>query len=324
MLSSLPAYIRETASLLCSKESVKIDESINDVSAVYSGNRAFVHLNARKDSVSSESLGPRFLFDTGAAVSLITPADFRVFQKHNLVRRRLVINPKIANASGQEMHVDGVYDVQFYFQGKTCHGVFIVSNDPKHSILGMNVISEYNMVLDPVRNTVGIPTAPPLPVCEIEDGEDKSPQEWLMQVAENTVIDPGYSSRVRCRLVHPVTLKPLLKSTQFLAGLELFSIAVTSNENGSFRPHLPNNDTVCKVFSRGDILGSAQPLAEVRFITDSQAVQEVASTPPPREHTSAEKLSILKGIHERMNSSDVPYDKKSRLRAIISRIRGYV
>ena len=99
-------------------------------------------------------------------------------------------------------------------------------------------------------------------------------------------------------------MKPLLKPTQFLADLDIFAVAAVTNENGSFRPHLPNNDIVCKTFLRGDILGEARPLAEVKFISDSDAVCAVANTPPPRPHTSQEKLSILKGIHERMNQSD--------------------
>ena len=173
----------------------------------------------------------------------------------------------------------------------------------------MNVISEYNMVLDPVRSVVGIPTAPPLPVCEVaatkEEGSEED-QEWLVQVAEATVIEPSFSAKVRCRLVHPETKAPLLQPAQFLADLVLFAIAATSNENGSFKPHMPNNDTVCKTFERGDILGHARPLSGVKFISDTEAVSSVATTPPPREHSKEEKLKILKGIHEAINKSNVP------------------
>ena len=103
----------------------------------------------------------------------------------------------------------------------------------------------------------------------------------------------------------------MLQATQFLVDLDIFAVAAVTNENGSFRPHLPNNDIVCKTFSRGDILEEARPLSEVRFISDSNAVSAVANTPPPRGHTSQEKLSILKGIHERMSQWDVPASRRA-------------
>ena len=92
--------------------------------------------------------------------------------------------------------------------------------------------------------------------------------------------------------------------------MELFAVAATSNENGSFKPHMPNNDVVCKQFSRGDILGEARCLANVRFISDAEAVDAVATTPAPRAHTAAEKLPI-KGIHERLAVSDVQQHQKA-------------
>ena len=57
-----------------------------------------------------------------------------------------------------------------------------------------------------------------------------------------------------------------------------------------------------------DILGEARPLSEVRFISDSEAVNAVASTPKPRQHSNAEKLHILKGIKEHMNCSEAPQE----------------
>ena len=124
------------------------------------------------------------------------------------------------------------------------------------------------MVLDPVRNRVGILSAPPLPVCELRQAEESS--------ADAT----GTSAKVRCRLVHPETKEPLLVSSQFLADMELFAVAATSNENGSFKPHMPNNDVICKQFSRGDILGEARRLTDVRFISDACLLY---TSPSPRD-----------------------------------------
>ena len=125
-----------------------------------------------------------------------------------------------------------------------------------------------------------------MPVCELSGTDTREDTEkgiWLVQVVEATTVEPGFSAKVRFRLVHPQTLEPLLKPTQFLADLDIFAIAAVTNENGSFRPHLPNNDVVCKTFLRGDILGEARPLAEVKFISDTDTVFTVANTPPPKK-----------------------------------------
>ena len=58
------------------------------------------------------------------------------------------------------------------------------------------------------------------------------------------------------------------------------------------------------------MLGVARPLAEVCFISDAEAVSAVANTPVPRPHSAAEKLTVLKGIHERINASDVPQNRQ--------------
>ena len=114
-IASLPAYIRETANVMCTEKQLKVSENyLSDVSAVYSGSRAFVKLQPHK---AERETGPRFLFDTGAQVSLITPADFTVFKRHHRVRREVHVMPNVANASGGRMKTDGVYDIQFFLRG---------------------------------------------------------------------------------------------------------------------------------------------------------------------------------------------------------------
>ena len=112
-----------------------------------SGERAFVTL-----ATSKANIGPKCLFDTRASVSMLTLPDFEAFRKRGLVRQKLEdLDPHITNASGDVMASKGVYDINFYFKGKPCHGVFIVSSTlPSHSIVGMNIMRAYNLTLDPM------------------------------------------------------------------------------------------------------------------------------------------------------------------------------
>ena len=54
-----------------------------------------------------------------------------------------------------------------------------------------------------------------------------------------------------------------------------------------------------------DIVGTARPLSDVRFISDDEVVNMVTNTPKPRPHTSGEKLNIVKGIHEQLKDSNI-------------------
>ena len=280
-------------------------------SADVSSSRVFVCLSTSKGS----SNGPKFLFDTGASVSLMTPADFRHFKRLGLVRSRLPCTPNIVNASGAPMAHDGVFDIKFYYQGKPCHGAFVVSPAlQNHSILGMNVIRQYGLTLDPIANTVQRCTAPDLAVSAIGAQDDK----LLVQVAATTSVEPGTSARVKCRLVHSHNHEPVRQHLQFLADIDALTVAMVTSEAGTFSPHLPNADVVCRTFSRGDIIGHAYGLADVNFIADHAAVSAVsASTPKPRPHTPEERRSIRLRLQERLAHSEVPYSVRADYMAML-------
>ena len=203
------------------------------------------------------------------------------------------------------MKHDGVFDIKFYYQGKICHGAFVVSPSlQSHSILGMNVIRHYGLTLDPISNTVNTCTAPDLTVSAVSS--DGGP-DWLVQVARTTTIEPGTSQRVRCRIISAATREQLREQTQFLADIDTLTVAMISSDQGAFAPHLPNTDTTCRVFKRGDIIGSAYSMDTVSFLTDGQAVESVATTPPPRPHTADERRKIRLQLQERLSHSNVPY-----------------
>ena len=271
-----------------------------------SGPRAFVTLTSSK----TKKLGPKFLFDTGASVSLISPADFQVFRRHGLVRQKLHCSPQIFNASGSPMANDGVYDIKFFLNQRLCHGAFIVSPSlAGHSILGMNIIKAYGLILDPITSSVTASATPDLEVASLHTPDETTAnQPWLVQVSEASVLEPFTSKRVRCRLVHPVTKLPLLKSTQFIADIDSLSVAMVSSEQGAFSPHLPNASHTAIELARGTILGTASPMGDHIFLTNRETVESIqAHTPLPRKHTPAEQRQIRLLIQERLAFSEIPY-----------------
>ena len=309
--------------------SVNKNMQIMATSNEFSSPRAFVKLTAQKAEQSQN--GVNFLFDTGATTSLISEQAFQYFRRNGKIRRKLNVEPKISNASGNRMATNGVYDIAFHFEGKPCHGVFIVAPDLNgQAILGMNVISFYNMVLDPMTRKVTMYASKPLPptgatasdegIASVSFSTQES-ADWLVQVSEAAVLEPQFSTRIRCRLVHPETRKPLLEQHSFVADVDgIMAFAFTSSDNGAFYPHIPNAGTECRKMERGTIIGTAHHLDSISFINDESPVNAVvASTPPPRAHNRDEKKRIYQGIEEILSKSDIPENMKPRYRLLLQR-----
>ena len=176
-----------------------------------------------------------FLFDTGASVSLMAPSHFKLFSKHGLVAQKIHCNPVICDASGSPMQSDGVYNITFYYDKIKMNGIFIVSSSLSGPpIVGMNIMSQFGLSLDPITRRVTVPSnAPPLP-------DSGSSKPWLVSVAEATRIQPHEGRKVKCRLLDPETREPLKIQHEFIADIYGVLAATKSSESGTFQPFLPN------------------------------------------------------------------------------------
>ena len=222
----------------------------------------------------------------------MSPACFAYFSRSNCVRRSLDVVPNLVSANGSPIKAQGVFDVKFFFNNRLCHGLFVVSDHVNNNIVGMNIIRQYRMTLDPVSHQVSSDTTIELGVSTLDNGDSNSPpQGWDVQVAHTTSVDPGSAARVRCRLLHPTTRKPITAARQFIADIDGLAFSFSSNDSGSFSPHLPNADVVAKIFTRGDVIGTANAISDFEFPSDDNVVAGVqAGTPKPRPHT---RLSLI-------------------------------
>jgi hypothetical protein len=143
------------------------------------------------------------LFDSGAAVSLMSAPCFQKFKEHGCVLQKLDAStiPNVHDASGSNMNIVGAYIIKFYFNGSPCTGPFIVSSSlVGNTIIGMNIIQKYDLQLDPLSLTVHIGGR--VSVSEVAtDGTNIS--NWKIIVAEKTSIDPQEAKRVKCHIVSP-------------------------------------------------------------------------------------------------------------------------
>jgi hypothetical protein len=116
--------------------------------------RPFIKFHLRKNA-TSQTQTITALYDTGAAVSLITPSDFKAIKRSGVVIGEIPgMMCRVQNASQQPMQTEGAWRVRLYLKGRPLSAAMIVTNDVAQSIIGMNIIGPRRLVMDPVTCTV--------------------------------------------------------------------------------------------------------------------------------------------------------------------------
>ena len=108
-------------------------------------------------------------------------------------------------------------------------------------------------------------------------------KSWLVSVAEHAKLHPMSGTKVKCRLLDPLTKKPLLQASEFLAEVNGLCSAMRSSETGHFSPFIPNASPDLIQLDRGHILGVADPLDGFTFFPDSVVASSISapSAKPP-------------------------------------------
>ena len=117
-----------------------------------------------------------------------------------------------------------------------------------------------------------------------------------------------------------VTLYPLLLSREFVADADGLCAAIRSSPNGSFYLFVPNSSPSPLNLQRGHRLGTAHNLSDFHFLTNSSFASAVqATTPPPRPHSSTERINIRQQLIQAISSSEIPSSQRDKyLRLLIS------
>jgi hypothetical protein len=265
------------------------------------------------------------LYDTGAAVSLLTPVAFQKFVKAGMVLREINDHKVhgLVGAGNDPLQINGVYDCQFTLENKTVHAPFVVSPSISGSILGMNIIRKYGIQLDPVTERVTFAKVASISaVSEGQKADKDAAPEWRVVVKDATTVSPHSGNVVPCFLQDKDGLK-VDSECEFVAHLDLVSTLHVSTVHGVFRPHFPNASDEALEFVRGQTVGYAQDLADVAFVPDEAAAEITAKglngDKIARAHTPAETDAIREILKSNIDSS-VPYmERQKYLDALMSR-----
>jgi hypothetical protein len=266
--------VEESVVPLCQDNKYTIcAEEVDDASP---SRRPFIKFHLCKNATSqTPTITP--LYDTGAAVSLITPTDFEAIKRSRVVIGAIPeMTCREQNASQQPMQTEGAWRVRLYLKGRPLSAAMIVTSDVAQSIVGMNIIGPRRLVMDPVTCTVDFReegTAVALGVLgQQEDGTIAD-----VRVMKATTI-PGRHGQLlklglfnaECHRVHA--------SVPTLVDMDIMAAAVTTDAMGGFAMHIPNADYEDQEIKRGTLMGKAHKLSDWIPI-DANAAINMAKKP---------------------------------------------
>ena len=251
----------------------------------------------------------KVLFDTGASVSLITPKDLQTLTRHGRVLNSAPHNVGITNASKQPMTVTGCYRIRTFYNGRDVTGHFLVCPDAANSILGMNIIRPYAMILDPVsmqvvfRDTIKT-DGDPFPV----NNRTETAPVAAIRTLKRQVLEPRSAHLVKMAIFDSAG-KQIKRKFTGIADLALAAVAFTTDDNGVFAIHVPNAHHEQSTLPRNTELGHAYHLDDFQPLPKEATVNAVTQHKqkhPLRPHTPKEKEEIKARITEQVRQH-VPY-----------------
>jgi hypothetical protein len=222
--------------------------------------RPFVPFLLRKPSNISNKPSIKALYDTGPAVSLLTPDDFALIKKYGIVMGEIEGKCKVQNASQQPMTSFGTWQVRLFLNGRPMSAAFIVSPDVEHSIVGMNIIAPCQLVLDPVT-------------CKIDFREESSAAAVAQMPWDHcgNNADVRVAKRITLKAHHGHLVKlglydqdrhRIRRSIETIVDMDLVAHAVNTNSCGSYYAHMPDASKEDRVLPRSTLVGKAQDLNE--------------------------------------------------------------
>jgi predicted aspartyl protease len=197
----------------------KINTNINE--PTISADRSWAYLNF--GSMHKH----RFLYDTGASVTLITPQTFEQALRNFKVGKKWTghgIN--IKNASGGEMEITGVYTIHFSIDGRNMQAPFIVTKEATSNIIGMNVIRTYKLKMDVLttRVTTTLDNIAPLQTSE----------EYYVKVHTDIKVEAGMSNLTKLFLQDKKSGNRLFGRHQFMVTVGPLAVATVSDKDRVF------------------------------------------------------------------------------------------
>ena len=268
--------------------------------------RAFVPFTTRADGRGKTV---RMLYDTGAQASIITETDLRTLRKAKVPCTDVDSKGlRLTAANNTPIPSTGVVRATLYTpSGAAIHAPFFVCPDAATSILGMNAIEAFNLVLDPVSLSADVagPT-----VNGLTAGKP------FFAHTRRSVVIPAREGVTRClmALVDEDGNAVHGRQSVVIDYNECYSAVVTTDAKGHFSAPLSNLEYAGRTFNKGEQVATANNLDDFHYVSKVTIQQQMEKPKPTaRRHTAAEKDSIRKLLEDNINKDLSPQTRQEFL-----------
>ena len=268
------------------------------------GARLFINIFCNKQRIKA-------LFDTGAAVSVVSPHAFQLILQSGTTVQPIAHAqfPNLTTASGDKMQISGVYNVRMTIVGRSFSAPLVVSPDVANQcIIGMNIIRGCGLVYDPDSDLV-VYRNDPLPLKQLPPVDAVALENFRPTNLVNlrpVTIPPHTAVLAKVGLSDASSNERLLHLREYIADIAGIAVAIRTSKDGTCKIYIPNASDDEMHFAGGDVLGEVSPrdttavvtTAEQVAIITSQAKSQSQSTPtPPPGSRDALRKTIANSVN---------------------------
>ena len=215
----------------------------------------------------SDRLSATALFDTGAAVSLLSRRAFQAAKQAGAVGDEIPNHGvTLTTASGEPLPTLGAFHISFALLGRRkCSAPMVVASQlNSDAIMGMNIIEREGIVYDPITKQ-----------CFFSESTPPE-QDWgtaSIQVSEEVIVQPLQARLTRC-ILRKSDGSRVGPNTKFIGTLMGLPVAAVTDTHGAACMYITNPDMQELVLQRRYDLGLAEEdaqFSEVPLTEDSIA-----------------------------------------------------
>ena len=265
--------------------------------------RAFIPLFTQPQGRGSSI---NMLFDSGAQASILTETDLALLRRERVPYSVIEDGGiKLSAADGANMPVSKVVVLTLFTITSSVRVPFFVCPGATTSILGINAILTFDLVLDPAQLTVD-------PQAEITVSEIASDgQPLYARALERKLIQGRQGKGVRCEIATEKgkSVRRSSKGFPIAAAVDFGYSAsiIKANENGEFTVPVSNMERAERVIEIGELIAQVSDLKDFQYINKTEVTkQAVEAEQPIKKHTPQERKDVITMLTKSVKAS-VPY-----------------
>ena len=271
-------------------------------------NRAFIPLTTRP---KGEGVTLNVLYDSGAQASLLNGKDFAALKTARVPFTRIDSEGfNLTAANNSAIRCSLVILVELYTPTSPITVPFFVCPDANTSILGINAIRKFNLVLDPVALTADV-DGRQTNICQL-----KVVREPQVRLAQQIDLDPqSVDTRALAQLTDEHGNE--IRGERTIAVSQGITCALVNvNARGRCRVPVVNATNTGQTLNKNEMVGTASDIFSEVYISAVALRDKTLTAPPPRKHTEAEKAKIMLELTSKINP-DVPRETRDKLLRVL-------